>query len=61
MIEFRNVKLDDAKELLNIYKYYVESTAIAFELSVPIINEFEDRIKNITKNYSYIALLENNK
>ena len=37
---------DDAKELLNIYKYYVENTAITFEYDVLSIEEFSGRIKN---------------
>lgn len=45
---------DDAKELLNIYKYYVENTAITFEYDVPSIEEFSERIKNTFKKYPYL-------
>lgn len=45
---------DDAKELLNIYKYYVENTAITFEYDVPSIEEFSERIKNTLKKYPYL-------
>ena len=45
---------DDAKELLNIYKYYVENTAITFEYDVPSIEEFSGRIKNTLKKYPYL-------
>ena len=31
----RTVRLDDAEELLRIYSYYVENTAITFEYDVP--------------------------
>ena len=41
---------DDAKELLNIYKYYVENTAITFEYDVPSIEEFSERI-DITDSF----------
>ena len=61
MIEIRNVKLEDAESLLNIYKYYVLKTAITFELEVPSLEEFKERIKNITKNYPYIVLEDDNK
>ena len=45
---------DDAKELLNIYKYYVENTAITFEYDVLSIEEFSGRIKNTLKKYPYL-------
>ena len=47
---------DDAKELLNIYKYYVENTAITFEYDVPSIEEFSERIKSILKKYPYLIV-----
>ena len=36
---------EDARELLNIYKYYVDNTAITFEYDAPSVEEFENRIK----------------
>lgn len=32
---------EDAKELVNIYKYYVENTTITFEYDTPTLEEFE--------------------
>lgn len=58
MIDIRSVKIDDAKELLKIYEYYVKNTAITFEIEVPTISEFINRIVTISKNYPYIVLLE---
>ena len=40
----RTVRLDDAEELLRIYSYYVENTAITFEYNVPTVDEFRKRI-----------------
>lgn len=57
----RDVKIDDAKELLEIYSYYVLNTVITFEYEVPSIEEFENRIRNITKVYPYIVLEEDGK
>ena len=43
-MNIRIAKLEDAKNLVNIYKYYVENTAITFEYEVPSVEEFRDRI-----------------
>ena len=60
-IIIRDVTLDDAKRLLEIYAYYVENTAITFEYDVPSLEEFENRIKNITKKYPYIVAVKDGK
>ncbi|MBR1730051.1 MAG: N-acetyltransferase [Selenomonadaceae bacterium] len=54
-IIIRNVDLNDAKELLRIYAYYVKTTAISFEYDVPTIEEFTERIKKISLKYPYIV------
>ncbi len=61
MINIKDVSIDDADELLKIYEYYVLNTAITFEIKVPTLEEFKERIINITKNYPYLILKENNK
>lgn len=38
-LTFRNVQEDDAAQLLEIYRYYVEKTAISFEWTVPTLSE----------------------
>ncbi|RKM55462.1 N-acetyltransferase [Butyrivibrio sp. X503] len=53
------VTVDDAAELLEIYAPYVEKTAISFEYEVPSIEEFKNRIINISKKYPYIKAVEN--
>jgi phosphinothricin acetyltransferase len=54
-ITIRKVSVNDAKELLDIYSYYVKNTAITFEYEVPSIEEFSCRIRDITKRYPYLA------
>lgn len=54
-IEIRQVTEDDAEALLEIYRYYVERTAVTFECTVPSVAEFRDRIREITSFYPYIA------
>ena len=60
-MEFRLAKKSDAKRLLEIYKPYVEKTAITFEYEVPTIAEFEKRIEKIGSRYPYIVAIENNR
>lgn len=54
-IEIRPANVSDAKELLGIYSYYVEKTAISFEYDVPTAEEFEGRIRNISEKYPYLV------
>lgn len=48
----------DASELLEIYAPYVKETAISFEYDVPSVEEFKDRIENISAKYPYIKALD---
>ena len=52
------VKVEDAEELLSIYAPYVTDTAISFEYEVPSLNEFKDRIRNISSILPYIKAVE---
>ena len=61
MLEIKDAQTKDAKELLNIYDYYVKNTAITFEIITPTVKEFKNRIKNIKKIYPYIVLKDDNK
>lgn len=56
-ISFRQVRSDDAEELLAIYAPYVASTAVSFECTVPTEEEFRRRIETISAEYPYIAAL----
>ena len=42
----RNAEETDAERLVEIYAYYVESTAVSFEYKVPTVSEFKERIRN---------------
>ena len=57
----RTVTEKDAHELLEIYRPYVEDTAITFEYDVPSVEEFAERIRRISAKYPYIAAVENGK
>ena len=54
-LKIRDVKLEDAKRLVEIYSPYVLNTAVSFEYKVPTVAEFEERIRNITKKYPYLV------
>lgn len=45
----------DAKQLLDIYSYYVKNTAITFEYDVPSLQEFQKRMKKVLKTYPYLV------
>ncbi len=55
-MKIRSAKPNDAKELLGIYSYYVENTAITFEYDVPSVEEFAGRIEKTLKRYPYLVL-----
>lgn len=56
MIAIRDVRIEDAPELLALYRYYVENTAISFEITTPSEDEFRDRITKITQKYPYLVI-----
>lgn len=60
-MNIRIAKPEDAKELLNIYNYYVKNTTITFEYDTPTIEEFENRIKNTLAKYPYLVAEADNK
>lgn len=55
----RVAREEDAESLLNIYRYYVEKTAITFEYDVPTAEEFRGRIRHILEKYPYLVREEN--
>lgn len=58
-MKIHNATAEDAKRLLEIYAYYVENTAISFEIDVPSLDEFRARIENTLKKYPYLVVEEN--
>ncbi len=51
----RSARIDDATRLTEIYKYYVDETAISFEYEAPTVEEFAGRMKNIMAKYPYLV------
>ena len=58
MYTIRMAAPKDARELLDIYRPYVEQTAITFEYDVPSVEEFEKRIAKTLSRYPYYVLEE---
>lgn len=54
-ITIREATTDDAAALLKIYSYYVENTAITFELTTPTFEEFASRIFYTLESYPYFV------
>ncbi len=52
----RKANLEDAEALVAIYSYYVEKTAITFELETPTVEEFKTRMTNVMKRYPFIVI-----
>lgn len=57
-VEFRDATLDDAGRILEIYRYYVEETAITFEWTVPSLEEFRGRMERTMEKYPYIVAVQ---
>lgn len=54
----RSVTSDDAAELLNIYRWYVENTAVSFEHEPPTEEEFLARIRYYQRRYPYLCITQ---
>lgn len=54
-LDIEVAKETDAQELLEIYRPYVEETAVSFEYDVPGADEFARRIADILEKYPYIV------
>lgn len=46
----------DAVKLVEIYRYYLEKTAISFEYVTPSAEEFRSRMKHTLEKYPYLVL-----
>ena len=55
-MKVRQAEVDDAEEILEIYKPYVENTAVTFEYTPPSIDEMENRIKERKGKYPFLVL-----
>lgn len=54
-LSLRLVEMTDAKALAEIYRYYVESTAVSFEYIPPDEEEFKRRIEEKINTYPFIV------
>ncbi len=54
-VRIRVATTDDAANLLEIYRPYVEKTAISFEYKVPSLDEFTARMAKTLKKYPYVV------
>ncbi len=54
-IKIRTATLDDAKEMLEIYRDYAENTVLTFEYAAPSLEEFKGRICKVTERYPYLV------
>jgi phosphinothricin acetyltransferase len=54
-ILIRTAQVSDAEKLLEIYRPYVERTAISFEYEVPSVEEFARRIQTTLQMYPYLV------
>lgn len=55
-ITIRNAALADAPRILQIYAWYVEHTVITFEYTVPLLAEFEGRMRHTMQKYPYLVI-----
>ena len=51
----RDASKEDFKRIAEIYSYYVENTAVSFELIAPSEEEMHRRYIDIRKHYPYLA------
>lgn len=56
----RNVELEDAKEIVDIYNHYILNTNVTFEVEKLTPEEMASRIEEKTKNNPWIVYEENN-
>ena len=54
-IKIRRASVNDAAQILDVYRPYVEHTAITFEYDVPELEEFAGRIAHTLQRYPYIV------
>ncbi len=53
--EIRRATKEDIGEILAIYGYYTENTAISFEYETPSLEEFTQRFEKISSKFPYLV------
>jgi len=51
----RLAAISDSESILRIYEPYITDTAITFEIEVPSLSGFSDRIQGIAKEYPFLV------
>lgn len=54
-ILIRDARLEDAEALLKIYGYYVENSAITYELEAPSVHDFRQRVERTLEKFPYLV------
>ena len=54
-IKIRTATPEDAPAIWNVYRYYVEHTAISFEITVPTEDQLQQRIEKVLAAYPYLV------
>lgn len=54
-IKIRVATTKDGEAILEIYKWYIENTAITFETEVPSVEAFEQRIENTLTRFPWLV------
>ncbi len=54
-IKIRFVTLEDAEAILAIYAEYIVNTGVTFEIEVPTIGQFRERIGRITEQFPWLV------
>lgn len=53
--KIRFAKPEDAENILNIYQKYITDTVITFEMQVPSVLEFQNRMSKIMEQFPYLV------
>ena len=54
----RSIELSDAKQICELYNFYVENAVCTFEMDPVSVEEMTKRIENITESYPWIVAEE---
>lgn len=54
-IRIRLATAEDAAAILEIYKKYIENTRVTFEIEVPTVDAFKERMERITEWFPWIV------
>ncbi|MEZ4799816.1 MAG: N-acetyltransferase family protein [Flavobacteriales bacterium] len=61
MIAIRHTSISDAEQMLGIYAPYVLENSVSFEIELPTLHDFQERIKNYTSKFPWLVAEENDR